>query len=701
MSLASAPEFSHELLAVQTALAALRARVVARTHVQQKRATRAVSCALADDAGGTANGGGMTVDDVVSPAQEAWVHACIDALVVEHRAHVPLSVAPVPSAAQYRLLNAVPKRHWPAVEAVTTPGFAAVDAMRCQLEAHQLDKAAGMLIACAAVADTTLPLFSAIIGQEVFATPAAAQLFRVNSLASKMVAHHARLVALDYVKEMCHELILHCCLSETNKENNSSASLEINPAKLAPDKAHDAVVDDAAGVNGDDTGGGGRGVREDNATEAEQELPDFHLSGEQMVEMNRYRLEAAVSLLLDHICKSVDAAPLSLRRLAHLLQSIVTRKFPGARVACLGSMLFLRFVCPTLLTTPLGEWNLDVDTSSANNKHYKRNIVLVVKVLQALANGVTFGSKEPFMQALNPYVEENLPRVAAFCDDFANPSAATLATGAMTTPTPTPQSVFDEAVRQKHHFEALTTLLLENTAAPAAVVTAAASAAVPDDTADTVVVAAHEGTESAADTTAEAVAEAVAESETTTTTEIAEAAGDGGVDEWDYTGTTRSRVARCLTSNPTVASSAAASIAAAVGDVGDPTLRTACFVAMHAAGDGGDGDAAPGDATNDESSTLDATEVGDNHPGLRAIWVADADAKVCKTCEGKFNVKKRKHHCRCCGRVFCGPCSSKKCPVQQWGFESPVRVCDGCHFQCTLTSKKTAEKAAKKAAAAK
>ncbi|CAO2586746.1 Zinc finger FYVE domain-containing protein 26 [Lemmus lemmus] len=66
-------------------------------------------------------------------------------------------------------------------------------------------------------------------------------------------------------------------------------------------------------------------------------------------------------------------------------------------------------------------------------------------------------------------------------------------------------------------------------------------------------------------------------------------------------------------------------------------------------------------------------------PPARDQWVPDETESFCMVCcRERFTMFNRRHHCRRCGRLVCGSCSTKKMLVEGCR-ENPTRVCDQCY----------------------
>lgn len=69
-----------------------------------------------------------------------------------------------------------------------------------------------------------------------------------------------------------------------------------------------------------------------------------------------------------------------------------------------------------------------------------------------------------------------------------------------------------------------------------------------------------------------------------------------------------------------------------------------------------------------------------NSTSTKDYWVDDNKCKACFECETPFSVFVRRHHCRICGRIFCGNCTKNFIPPPRDSVDqSWLRVCNYCH----------------------
>ncbi|KAG8439403.1 hypothetical protein GDO86_005568 [Hymenochirus boettgeri] len=64
-------------------------------------------------------------------------------------------------------------------------------------------------------------------------------------------------------------------------------------------------------------------------------------------------------------------------------------------------------------------------------------------------------------------------------------------------------------------------------------------------------------------------------------------------------------------------------------------------------------------------------------------WVPDRASSLCMSCCASFTLLRRRHHCRCCGKIFCSRCSAYTTSLPHVDSTQLVRVCSHCyHVHC-------------------
>ena len=80
----------------------------------------------------------------------------------------------------------------------------------------------------------------------------------------------------------------------------------------------------------------------------------------------------------------------------------------------ISASIFLRFLCPAILSPSL--FNI---TNELPSQRATRNLTLVAKTLQTLANFTRFQGKENFMEFLNDFLEQEAPRMKDFLNKIS------------------------------------------------------------------------------------------------------------------------------------------------------------------------------------------------------------------------------------------------------------------------------------------
>ena len=110
--------------------------------------------------------------------------------------------------------------------------------------------------------------------------------------------------------------------------------------------------------------------------------------------------------------------PPPVRRLVSVFQRSVEEFFPQSKYIVSTGYWFLRIIVP-FITSPdgFGLYHRPIDQSG------RRNLILVGKVLQNLANDTLFGAKEAYMVGMNPFMDSALQQLQRYVSDLGQISS--------------------------------------------------------------------------------------------------------------------------------------------------------------------------------------------------------------------------------------------------------------------------------------
>ncbi|KAA3682496.1 uncharacterized protein DEA37_0010111 [Paragonimus westermani] len=250
------------------------------------------------------------------------------------------------------------------------------------LEPHLSAKQKEKLASCFVNVHEKLPDFSipdflcGMLQEDIKQTPNEAMLLRSNSIASKSVECYIKLVGSEYLHQLLKGFI--------DQLLNSADDFEIDPSRLKSAESGSNPLENT--VNS-------------------------------QIETNRQALLKSVTLLWRRIVASQNCVPYELREAFCSLNSLLEKTY-GSRMAMqvISSCLFLRFICPAIHGPVL----FGLTNSVPENSRVSRNLTLLAKVLQNLANMSKFEEKEVHMKVLNMFVEREIPVMQAFLRNVAS-----------------------------------------------------------------------------------------------------------------------------------------------------------------------------------------------------------------------------------------------------------------------------------------
>jgi hypothetical protein len=258
-------------------------------------------------------------------------------------------------------------------------------ALALNCPATEQDSLAKGLVYVACAHGVAPEMIKTVIRAEVAACLEENTLFRSNSVASKMYKFYSRIVGIKY---------LYHCIARVVLE------LEVLG------RQHMNAVEKGLPKNDNDV----------SILSVTMELnTDMDIGDDVDTDTNLLQLQLICQKIINVLIKkTLNNIPSPLRQIFVEIDRSVTSKFPGSLEAVykgLGGLFFLRFVCPAI-TAPHVYGLLP----NPPNETTQRQLVLITKVIQSIANMQPPGKKEQYMEVMGSFIETSIPRIRQFYD---------------------------------------------------------------------------------------------------------------------------------------------------------------------------------------------------------------------------------------------------------------------------------------------
>ena len=236
---------------------------------------------------------------------------------------------------------------------LSNPSFPIMEALNQSVPMKDLDPLVNSLVKMFGAQGLLLPFASRVAEWEVDACEGPKMVFRRNSLASKLTTACLHLYGSSYLRRTLKPII-------DKMLETPNMSYEINPQMLEP--------------------------------------------GQNMGE-NRHTLRHLTENIFASILSTLPQIPTAINLTCYGIARATHRRFPEATHAAVGGIIFLRFLCPALVSP--ASHNIVTEPLPPR---VLRGLVLASKILQSVANsGSKFsGFREQYMQCMNKFVSSLL-----------------------------------------------------------------------------------------------------------------------------------------------------------------------------------------------------------------------------------------------------------------------------------------------------
>lgn len=243
-----------------------------------------------------------------------------------------------------------------------------------------------------------LSMFRQVLDDEFADATGLGSLLRANTALTRMMTTYTRRgPGQTYLKKTLADI-----MGELTKDK--TMNLEINPLKVYMEYIDDFEIRTGQKSDWD------RQVQAEEAAE-KQEVKDIIAP--------RVKILTEISAkFIDCLISSVDDIPYGIRWICKQIRDLVIKKFPDATeeqmCSLIGGFYLLRFVNPAVVT-PQAFMLVDTKLPATT----RRNLTIMAKILQNLANNVRFGGlKEFYMEPLNGILDENKVKLNSFLLDM-------------------------------------------------------------------------------------------------------------------------------------------------------------------------------------------------------------------------------------------------------------------------------------------